>query len=469
MAYYEDDDLEQQDPNAPQQTGPQGSGVIQGGGVSGAPQAPTAPDRGSNFVGINQYINANKPQAEKLGDQASGVITNSANQARESVNNLNNEFNQKAGSAQTIDQGVLGKVNQAETLGDQEKEQIKSAYNAQYGGPNSLQDLSEQYNDAGKKLSTAKQNVEASNTEEGRQGLVTQINSKPRTAGINNFDNILLQTGGGREKLAQAASANQDVTQDVLAQNNLAAQQKAADIKSQTDATRQQTQGAVTSASQSLGKSLEQRLKEMRDGTTAKNNAIAQDLGDNAYGLDQETMDALGLSDGVRGYGIDPNSYLKQGDVNSMNIGNVAKQEEYARSQALADLAGGQGLLDQANISQAGTAGMYGSNFDKERLKGDIEKKDADFQKTYKTDKGVAEQFLNQERKNLGFTQVDPNLKGATLEEIESKWLPEYRKYSQSRPGDELSKRSLLALENTIANFKNAAGYNKQFALNKKG
>jgi hypothetical protein len=391
LAYFNDpqeDELLAQQQGA-QTTGPQGTATLQGSsGIGSAPApaqaAPAAPDKGSNFVGINQYLNANKSQAGKLGDQASGVITNSANDARSSVNDLNSAFNQKVGTAATIDQGVLGKVGQAEKLQEPEKQQIKSAYNAQYQGPNSLTDLGDQYNAAGQKLSTAKKNVESAGTEEGRQGLITQINAKPRTQGVTNFDSVLLQAGGGREKLNQAATANKDVAGDVLSQNNLLAQQKASDIKAQTDATRTATQGAVTGANKSLGDSISQRLKEMQTGLTSRNNQITQDLGNDAYSLDADTMADFGLSEGTRSFGLNPMDYWKQGDISQINNSNVANADEYARAQALADLSGGQSYLNQADIGQAGTADKYTSKIDKDKLLADIGAKETEYAKGLK-------------------------------------------------------------------------------------
>jgi hypothetical protein len=490
LAYFndpQDDENQQANPNAPAPIGPQGSGTIQGGGSAPggaqAPASPKAPDHASNFVGISQYLNANKPQAQKLGDQASGVITNSANDARTSVNDLNNTFNQKAGSATSIDPNILGKVNQAETLGEPEKQQIKTAYSAQYQGPNSLTDLGDQYNIAGKKLNTAKQNVEAAGTEGGRQNLITQINEKPRTQGVTNFDSVLLQAGGGREKLNQAATANKDVSQDLLAQGNVAATQKAADIKSQTDATRTATQNAVGGAQTSLGDSISQRLKEMQTGLTARNNQITQDLGNDAYSLDADTLNDFGLTEGQRSYGLNPMDYWHQGDISQINNANVANQDEYARAAALADLSGGQSLLNPNDVSQAGTAAQYMSGkIDKDKLLGDLGAKDTDYNKKsalsvkdmndklnggnimYNPDFTLDQLINNAPSKNGGWyvpPQVQAampkgSIQNASPKEIQEKWLPWVNSWTKADPGpDGSTARNLKAyLEKQTDPFK---------------
>lgn len=357
MAYYneENENEDQQDPGQPAQLGAQSATISSS---SGAPQGATpqgatkSPDRSNAFVGIKDYINANKTQAGKLGDQAANVINQSAQNARGSVNELENTFNQKAGQAVQADQNALGKLNQAETLNDNERQSLKNQFNAQYQGPSSLTDLNDQYASAQQKLNTAKQNVQGASTEEGRKGLISQVNSRPRTAGMDNFDNVLLSAGGGREKVEQAAQANKDVTGDVLGEKNASAQQRANEIKAQTDATRQTTQTAVQQAQAAQQAAIEQRLKDFQNQLIQKNNAIATDLGDQ-NSLDQATMDALGLSEGQRLYNLDLNNYFTQLDPTAVTREGVANQEDLLRAQALADIAGTDSFLGSEGIGSA--------------------------------------------------------------------------------------------------------------------
>lgn len=390
MAFYSDpmENEDEQDPAAPVQASGQTGTISSGAGAPGAgatTQAPQqkAPDRGSNFVGIKSYLDANKQQASQLGDQASGVINNSANDARSSVQNLNDTFNQKAGQGVALDQNALGKVNQAETLNDQEKQTLKNQYNAQYQGPAALTDLNDQYTTASQKLNTAKTNVASAGTEEGRKNLITQINQKPRTAGITNFDNALLSAGGGREKVNQAAQANQDVTGDVLAEKNTAAQAKAAEIKAQNDATRAATQAAVQGAQANLQKQFDpndakSKLAQAVQAALSKNNQLAQDLGDQ-NSLDESTMQALGLSEGQKLYDVDLNKYFKQLDPGAITKESVASQEEAARAQALAELMGGESFLGTEGIGSYNQMNPLNSA----ALTADLQKRQAELQPQY--------------------------------------------------------------------------------------
>lgn len=377
MAYFRDD--ENQDQNENQGNGvatSQQSGTIDSG--SGAPQGNQAntPDKGSNFVGLKSYLNANKNQAQKLGDQTAGVITNSAQDARTGLNSLNDTFNHQAGGPVQANQAALGKINQAESLNDQEKADLKKQYNAQYTGPNSLMDLQDQYNQVGQKINKAQTNVNSAGTEEGRKNLITQVNEKPRTQGVTNFDSLLLQTGGGREKVGAAADQNKDISTELLNQNNISAQQKAADIKKQNDSIRNQTQSAVSGANQSFKKTLGQKIQDAISGATNQNNAYAADLGDQSS-LGANTLQNLGLSDGRRIYDVDLNQFYKPADISQINASNVADQNDYARYLALADIAGVEPeTLKAEDAPKAGTATK--GSFDKESLARILSGKDAE-------------------------------------------------------------------------------------------
>jgi hypothetical protein len=389
MAFFQDQDEEEL--NNPEQGGgvatSQASGLVgQGAQAQGTQSAPSAnpsantPDNPGNFVGIKSYLDANKNQASKLGDQASGVINNSAQGARDAVGGLNSTFNEKAGGPAVFNPEVNQKVGLgAEKLSAEEKGQVKSQYNAQYKGPMDLTDtsLQPQYVDAQKKLNTAKTNVQSSGTEEGRKGLITQINEKPRTAGINNFDNILLQSGTGREKLAQTASANKDVTEDILGTANQTAAQKAQANKLAADTARTQTQKAVGDASGAFQKQFDQNdpMSRLSQAISSglKLDTIGADVNNNAWGMDQATLDSLGIQGGLNTYGVDSSKYFKQGDPSSINAGTLASAEDYARSAALAELAGGQSFLNQADIGKSGTAKL--SSYDTEGFKNAISSK----------------------------------------------------------------------------------------------
>jgi hypothetical protein len=452
LAYYANNELDENEDElqegGPQQVGPSGSTVIgaDSGAQAAGPKASAtpSPDNPGNFVGIKDYLNANKPQAEKLGSQASSVIDNSANDARSSLSSLNDTFNQQAGTAISADPNAMAKINEAEKLNAQEKEQLKKQYSAQYQGPNSLQDLGDQYNDAGKKLTTAKTNVESSGTEQGRQGLITQINSKPRTAGITNFDSALLQSGSGREKVADAANRNKDVTGDLLGQTNLAAQQKASDLKSQNDAVRNQTQSAIGGATDSFSQALSKKVQDALSKTVNQNNAIAQDITD--LNLDESTMGAYGLNSGDRTYGLNLADYYTPGDVNGINNANIADQTDYARYLALSQIAGiDPATLNLGDASKAGTAPTI--RFNADGFNSDRAAKQKSYENFYNNQKGgvlapsdisavdtAMNVFTGGGASGNYITSVLSGIQNATPKQLEQSYIPNIKSLAEKYP-----------------------------------
>jgi hypothetical protein len=435
MAFYQDNDEEElvHDPNASMvaQTSPQ-SATLTGQGASNAgTQAKTnAPDSPGNFVGIKQYLDANKSQAGKLGDQAAGVIQTSADQARNSINDLNTAANENIQGATKLSDDILSRLNQAETLTDAERNQIKQTAVAQYKGPNNETELGDAYKNALSTNQKAQQNVANSGTEEGRMSLVSQINTKPRNQGMNVFDNALLQSGGGREKLATAANANKDVKGALDAASEA--------IRNKIDTTKNQTQEAQKDAYSSVQNALNNwksnftpRVQQAQQQLSGLQNRITSDIADNPYGLDQETMDLLGLKAGQDIYGVNLNNYLKGSMPSDISAANIANQEDYHRYAAIADLAGEQDLLLRPeNISQAGKA--YGFNADKDRLAKDIAASDAAYKNAYNTSRNVLDLGLL-EGGSVGarYSGGIPgalterrDLDSATAADLESFWIP---------------------------------------------
>lgn len=384
MAFYNpQEDEDQQDPNS-LGGGSQvqsGSSVITGGGIGGAApaQKQNAPDRPGNFVNLQEYLNANKPQAAKLGDQAAGVINNSANQAREGITTLNQEAQNKITPTQSLAPDVVGKIqNNAESLTGDERKAVKNTASATYQGPQAATDLAS-YQAASDASNKAISNIDNSGTEQGRMNLVSQINSKPRTQGMNVFDNALLQAGGGREKLAQASTANQDVrgglgaaTQGIQNQIGRADDPSTPDIDESTGAIGQ-TNNAQANAYKTVQDSLnawktgfQPKVTDAQNALTAQQNNLSQDIADDPYGLSINNANLFGLNGGDRTYGLNLNDYINGASASDISAANVASPEDYARYGALADLSGDKNLIfDPTNTALAGSAPTSAVNKEK--------------------------------------------------------------------------------------------------------
>lgn len=466
MAFYNSQDEEDQDPNLQQgqTTGPQ-AGIISGQGTTAMPGggAPaSSPDHPGNFVGIQQYINANKPQAAKLGDQTANVVNESANQARSGVQELNQAAEQQIHPVQGLSQDVSQKLSSTpEALSNDERNQIKQVKSAQYNGPMQAADISDAFAKASGLQQKAVQNLGNTSTEAGRMNLISQVNNKPRTQGMNVFDNALLQSGGGREKLSEVANANQDV-KGVLDQASQGIQQKAQDAQSQTQAANADANKKIQDALAAWKSGFQPKVQDAQNNLVNMQNAVTGDLGDNQLKLNKSTMDLLGLNGGQSIYNLNLSDYLNPANIGDINANNVASAEDYARYGALADLSGEQnGILNPANASMAGSAPQYSAN--KSKLAQDIENAKSAYNQAYHTDKA-----------NYQDPNLPPTIPGAghgaehfydkTPEEIETQILPGLEQtIKEQNLGPGTSMYDLVQqMKSKLANWKNSYGLNNQ-------
>lgn len=357
MAFVQNQNEDDELANGPAQTSAQ-SGVIGGGQQTQSPSQPGTPDKPGNFVGIKTYLDANKKQAGNLGNQIGGVIGNSASQARTGVQNLNNEFNTKAGSSVGIDQDALKATEGTGAINDQQKQTLQNQLGAQYGGPADLQALGG-YGDVNKNVGTAVQNLKGAGTEEGRKSLIGQVNNKARSAGMTNFDSALVQSGVGRNNIANAVNANKDAMNldQTLAQNNMSAQQKAADITAQDAATRNATSGAINTNFSKLYDALGIRQKGAQD----KQSKEVEDMKNSLMANDPRITDPklLGLNNGDSIYDINLGDYagnVTPGDTD-ISLADVAGDDESAKLNALNELVG------QSNFNLGKKEGSGGAQF----------------------------------------------------------------------------------------------------------
>lgn len=232
-------------------------GAAQGGQISGGSAnkgSSSGPVGSGNFTNLNQYVEANKDQAQGLGNALSQGVQKSANQGLTSLGQSQKEFN-NAETAAGVDaskydpnsvyntvQGALQNPGNAQgAIGDFQGVATK-ATNLAAGSdtaPKALTDLSS-YQTAANQLGTAEQNAGLTGTEAGRSTLLQQQFQRPDyTKGQNSLDQLLTQNVAGNQKQLS------DLRNNLLGQYGLASQenqaiQKAADQRNQT------VQGAQT-------------------------------------------------------------------------------------------------------------------------------------------------------------------------------------------------------------------------------
>lgn len=332
-----------------------GGGSAQPSGMPNA-QNGTA-KQGSGFVNLDQYMTANK--GNNFGNQFTGKIQGSIDSAKQgldqSATDFTNASNQGATKWNDVgDQakGIVDKAGAGTSADDAKK--FQGYENATYKGPDSYSG-SAYGTQAQGGLQKAYQQASAAQNEGGRFALLDQFYGRPTyTTGQKSLDNLLVQNapgvgakvqGLGNEAAQLSSQANKSQGDlDALATMNKSATQDTANNSKQylTDAnsklqTGLQDEFAKAQKAQQTGYSDEVNAFQNRSWTPAE-------------------LRSLGLSPDDRTYGIDPLKYLTQGATPTM--AQVASPEEYARSAALAQLAGdgSTSYLDQNSASQAGTA-----------------------------------------------------------------------------------------------------------------
>lgn len=384
MAFVDEENL---DPNAPAPSGG-GSTLIsgQGGSSSNRPTgaAPTSPDAPGgmpgNFVGIQQYINANKPQSQQLANNVAGYVNDLGNTARSTQQSSGEQF-QQAVDQNTVD---LNKdlYSKAQSNPDQvasdaaQKSEFQKMYNANYAGPSSFES-SDFYKPAQTSTKAATDAASLIGTPEGQKQVVS--NFQKSSAGYSNpgaltFDSLLLQGApNARDTLSNAASNQKDLQAnlDALAsEKNLAAKNAA----TTTNATGQTVRG--TFGNEQLQTAIQNALiKKASDAQTAASStgqSVIEKL-NKGQQLSPDELTSIGLnpqkvSQIYEGEKTLPNitPYISVGNP-SINAQNIATPEDYARYQALNELTGQKAnyLSNPALANTANTNALSSFDFDR--------------------------------------------------------------------------------------------------------
>ena len=349
--------------------------------AAGANQAKSAASRKPTFAGINDYLAANKTQAERLGQQVSSKVTGIVDTARQNIGNLQKEADEKIKGAQAVDPTIFNQLGEAEKLSQEQRDQFKNTANAQYQGPQDYTQL-EAFTNAAQSSKEAEEALKNIGSETGRVQLLNQINGGRTTQGINTFDAALLSAGSGRQQLEQVAEQNKDLG-DLFntTKENITStigryddpntpENEAAGAMGQTQQNSQAAQKAIQEALANWASGFNPRVQEAQQQLIDQQNRVTQDLGGSGtdrYTLTDETLQLLGLTEGMNTYGVDLNRFLQLADPSQITAANVASAEDYARYLALADLAGiDPEILKQEDEHLAGTA--PGLEYNKEEL-----------------------------------------------------------------------------------------------------
>lgn len=385
MAYYSDEEEKQQDPNAPQQApgSPGAAGLVGEGspGTAATSAAPGAtPSSPGNFVGIQQYLDANKSQSAKLGGQIAGKLGDVANQTQSQINDAPTQFQgivdqSKLQGLDTAAQDASQITSKAATgapgsLSDADKRRFGQVATAQYGGPKSVEGT-DVYAKAQQAAAQAKQKADLLKTE-GGQGQLIKDTFKPTnySSGENLFDQILFGANAQNKKNAQAAAQPIYGFDNLLSQVAGQGNQYAKTVADQTDQARTGAQSALTQAQSARTGAVDQRLSTAKQSVGDLVDTITKKLSRKSgpITLTPDEMQLLGVDEGQNLYNVNAQNYLK----NTFDPNKFITQNEQAQLSALDQLAGTYGGELKNKYTQPGLAGtdILGYTDPKTGLKG---------------------------------------------------------------------------------------------------
>jgi hypothetical protein len=370
MPYVYDPLLQDKDQQGPLGTPPPmtGGGTTFAGGSGGLTskdpnQQKGANRQGSGFVGLDQYLNANK--GSQFGNQVTGNVANSVNSAKQGLTQGAQDFTSASNQGTTrwndVGDEFKGIVDTAgKDTTDDQKARAKQLEATSYAGPQSFFGTDTAGKVAGG-IQKAGQEAKALQSEGGRFALLDQYFGRPNySTGQKTLDNAIVQGTKGVAAKSNALSnrANQlteEANQTGRGLENLVAANKQASAD-----TGQKARDYATTSLTNFQDDLNKRYQDFNTGNEAYNQQIqaaAQNLNPQAAERDQnlDIYGLLGLKPDQNLYGLhDFSPYLSA--ATQPTLSQFSSPEEAARYQALGDIAGGDFKLP-INPAEAGTAG----------------------------------------------------------------------------------------------------------------
>lgn len=381
MAYLPQSELDKEEENqsnlqsgqAPQAPVLSGPSSVASPTAASSVEADRKPTRSGSYTNLNSYIAANSDQGGAMAQKLVDKVDSDASAGKASLSNVQNTFNQQVASGGVSrNQDLVNETisNPNSVLADsQKKAQLQQIRDASYKGPNSLMDV-DGYQDARQKLTGVSSTVQNLQSESGRAAALKDNFGRPTySAGQNALDQVILQNAPeARDKFKGLSGTYSNLT-SYLSDADSAATSAAQSRKAETSAAKQDLFSAVggyddASTSDidegsgyfgSLQSGLKTRVSEAntaRDAQLAANAAAKADLAQRR--INAANASALGLSDGLKTYNVDPSQFLNLADGMPASTQNVATGEEYSKYAAINELLG----LEDTFLGQQ-SAGTY--------------------------------------------------------------------------------------------------------------
>jgi len=283
-----------------------------------------------NYTNIQSYLEANKTQADQMGQTIADSVDQSAGQAQQKIQGLE----AKTQKVEAYDPNEV--FNNVTNLNDQQKNDYRTQrQTGGYTGPQTV-DQVEGYADTQKATQEAATKLQNAQSETGQQQLLKDTYARPKyTAGENRLDQVLLQNSAGSKQALENVNDKYKGFNDLLG----GATQKVGDsinaAKTQALSNKQNILKSEQDQYNNLLNPIQQRADQANKDNPALIQRIQADLEDDT--LNAETLQRLGLSGNEKLYNQNLSGYMKPTET-QVGIDNVASADERAKYKALSDL-----------------------------------------------------------------------------------------------------------------------------------
>lgn len=365
--------------------------------------APKPISGSGSWTNLNQYLDANKDNAETLGNSISSNISKSGNDVRTGIQNTQSDFNSQVdkgtisnlSGAKSDSDNIVGQARTAakeSQIQDDQVNRFKEVSNAAYAGPNSL-DASQYYSDTQSKLDKAKNYQTNAQSDAGRFNLLEEMFAKPTySQGQKNLDNLLISGNDTAKTGIKNAADSLNDLQGNWDKANTDAQSLAAQRLADTNAAKQYAQDLLSTNRSARTGEVDKSLTDIQNQWSNEyyhyNDLLSKYTG-GELALTKDEASKLGIlkqlqlptnvyskissPNATPSYatpqlfnilnGVAPSAYL---DLAAYDENKVIDQNQFAQLAALDKLGNQFGLTSNSRFvdpSQAGTLGLN-NNFD---------------------------------------------------------------------------------------------------------
>lgn len=275
-------------PDAPAQQNQTSGGAFIGSGAAPQQTQPQqqskkTPQGSGMFTNVRKYVDANKPQAQKIGQAVQQNVQNQTQQIGDQVQKQKDKYQQQLQENQTRLQDVgqfaqqqVQQAGQGQQLAQDDVNRFRQYATGQTQFDPGQINLSQQEYDAQK---MARQAALADRAQGVNQYLQDTFGQDRYTAGQKSLDNLIL--GGDQQARRELTENVQQVGKEALGQVRDTRQESLAQTDqflNEQKAMREQVLGDLTGQQQGLTTELDQQVEQEREALAERSNAFIEGL-----------------------------------------------------------------------------------------------------------------------------------------------------------------------------------------------